>query len=428
MQPVIDLHAHPYLKINLYPYLANSFHAFTFNGGIWNPLTFEYQYVNLARSPVKLVLNAHYVVERGFLAEGMKAVARGFMWTVFPRQYRRMLQADPWDALCRQMDGLEKAIANTNRFAFGQAPRLKLVRSIAEYEALGAGEIGVAHSVEGPHVFGYDIDPGLSPADFWDRTRQRLHHLRDRGVCLLTVAHFWDQPFVPQVDSVEYKPRKQNGRIVRWRDDRLFAMKRAAWQWGDFHGLGEKLAREMFEIGMVIDLAHVQDHARWAIYDLAAEYRRPVVLSHVGLRRFYDMEYNASDDEIRRVHQLGGLIGLVFSKRLLVDPVDLYHADGRGVPTLVEHMRYVRDLVGDVSCLAIGTDFDGFTHPMRDCYHPAHLSRLHRAMQPHFTAEEIAAIFHGNAARVLRAVWGVAGARPAPAKKRASRPRRKASR
>jgi microsomal dipeptidase-like Zn-dependent dipeptidase len=415
MSRVIDLHAHPHMKISLFPFYANTFHALSYNGGVWNPLTFEYQYANLARSPVKLVLNNHYTVERGFLTQGLRPATRAFAWAVAPYFYHRVRTADPWQATIKQIEGLEKAVRNTNRFLPASWPRLRMVKAFADLDALGEKDIGVAHTIEGPHLFGYDLE-GMTPAAFWDRTKQRLHELRARGVAGIVLGHFWDQPFVPQVDSTEMIAKKRGGRLARGRDDLLFAMKRATWKWGENHGLGEKLVREMLEWGMLCDLSHVQEHARWAIYDLAEEYGRPAIVSHVGLREFHDIEYNVTDEELRRLHQIGGVVGLICSPRLMLDPLARPATKGRGIPTLVACMRHMRETTGDVSVIAIGTDFDGFTHPFRDCWNPAHLPRLEAAMRPHFSNAEIEAIFYGNACRALERGWGPRPAKPAAGK------------
>lgn len=425
MNRLIDLHAHPSLKMFLLPYLGYTFHAFTYTGNHWNPLGFRYKYHNVKRSPVKILFNTHYIVEEGFLRHGLKPQARALFTAAAPWSFRRVLKAStaPWESLLRQMDGLERSIRNTNLLVFGDNPRLRLISSAAEIDSLDEREIAVVHAVEGAHVFGYRVE-GENPEAFWEQTRQRLHHLRDRGVAALTLAHFWDQPFAPQTDATETVPKKKNGKVVAGRDDLLAEMKRADWRWGERYGLGEKLVREMFEIGIVCDLAHLQEHARWAVYDLAEEYHRPVLISHVGVKKWHDHEYNAGEDEIRRLHELGGVLGLIISGRLLLDPVRRHRSDNIGIPLLVEIMEYIRELTGDVSCIGIGSDFDGLTHPFRDCANPAHLSRLAQAMSRRFSDAEVDDILYGNARRVLKAGWGP---RPAPvaSEQKPARPKKK---
>ena len=405
MNRIIDLHAHPSLKIYYLPFLAETFHAVLPTGWRWNPFAFLYQYKNLKPSGLKVVLCAHYVVERGFLKHGIKPHSQAFLWATGGYFYWRMRQAEPWITLNKMMDTLERSAKNTNRWVLGPDPRLRIVRSFDELQKLSDREIALVHTIEGPHVFGEYPAPGLSAEAYWTRTRQRLDQLKERGVASITLGHFWQQPFAPQTDGTELIPKIKDQRVVVGRDDALFQMQRADWRWGGYDGLGEKLVRAMLEIGVIPDLAHVQEEARYAIYDLCAEYRRPVVLSHVGLRHFYPHEYNLSDAELKRVRQLGGVIGLVISKRLIVDPIRRYGAPAEGIADLVQNMLHIRKVVGDVSCIGLGTDFDGLTHPFQDCYHPGHLPRIVEAMKEHFDAREIEAITYGNAWRVLKNGW-----------------------
>ncbi len=424
MLRIADLHAHPSLKMYYLPFLRANFHAWVYNGPRWNPFAFQFQYRELSRSRLKLMLCAHYVIEQGFLKEGIRAFpGRAFFWAAGPYWYWRIRNRDPWRALNQMMDLLEDAVPNTNRRVRGDQPRLKMVRRFAETGQLAENEIGLVHAIEGAHALGYGPTKGQTLDDFWRQTKQRLDVLERRGVAMITVAHFWDNPFVPQTDGTEWMPKVRHGRVVAGRDDLLFHMKRATWPFGDARRLGEQLVRDLLERGIVVDLAHTQERAREAIYGLGEEYGRPIVVSHVGLQHFYRHEYNLSDAEIKRLHRHGGLIGLVLSKRLLVEPVKLHRDDGRGIPTLIENMLYVRDLVGDVSCLALGTDLDGLTHPFADCYGAGQLPRIAEAMKGYFNEEEIDAILFGNALRVLERGWG-----RRPGESRPAGPRGKTSR
>jgi microsomal dipeptidase-like Zn-dependent dipeptidase len=419
MLRMIDLHAHPYMKIFHLPHLANTFHAFTLTGSMWNPLGLRYQFRNLRRSPVKILCNTHYVVEKPFVLRGVKLPLQALLGALSPRRALKLATADPWKEVVRQMDGLEDAVRNTNRLSLPSWPKLRMVRSYGELSDLAENEIAMLHAIEGPHIFGYSIEPEMSPEAYWERTRDRLHYLYGRGMMMLTLGHFWDQPFTPQTDSCELIPKVENGRVVRGRDDLLVDMKRATWKWGGNHGLGEKLVREMFELGIIADLSHVQEHAREAIYDLADEYKRPVLLSHVGLKHFFDHEYNVGDAELKRIDATGGVIGLIFSTRLLLDPIKTYKTKISGVDLLVENMRYIRDLVGSVAPIAFGTDFDGMTHPFRDCYTPAHMDRVADGMTQYFTDDEIDAVFYGNAMRLFKNGWGERRLRAKKAARRA---------
>jgi microsomal dipeptidase-like Zn-dependent dipeptidase len=404
MTRLVDLHIHPTLKMHYLPYLRSNFHAWVYSGKFWNPLSFRTRYANLNKSPEKVMLCAHYVIEKNFVAKGIKWFGRAVSWAAAPWFYGPLRFADPWKTLLKMMDILEDAVPNTNRWVVGDGKRLRMVRSFAELADLEENEIAMVHAVEGAHALGYEPQKGEDMEAFWGRIEQRLEYLKKRGVALITLAHFWDNLFCPQTDGTEIIPKKRNGNLVAGRDDLIFQMKRAKWRWNDTNHLAEPFARKMLQLGMLIDVSHCQPHAREAIYDLCQEYDRPVVASHVGLRHFFDNEYNMSDDEIRRIHKLGGIIGLILSRRWLVDPLKR-PGTGDGIPDIVENMCYIRDLVGDVSCIGIGTDFDGLTDPFKDCETPDKLHRISDAMGAHFSDDEIDQIFFKNSYRVLEKGW-----------------------
>lgn len=406
MTRLLDLHVHPSLKMYYLPYLRNTFHAAVYSGKFWNPLSFRTRYGNLKKSPEKIMLCSHYVIERGFVAEGIRWFARSFSWIAAPWFYGRLRTANPWKTLLGMMDTLEKGIVNTNRWVMGDGVKLKLVREFSELENLAENEIAMIHSVEGSHPLGCGLKKGQSLDDFWDQTERRIDELKTRGVCLITPAHFWDNMFCPQTDGTEYIPKKKDDAVVATKDDLIFHMKRAKWSFDDPDHLGERFIRKLLDVGIIVDLSHCQEHARWAIYDLCEEYKRPVTASHTGLQHFFEHEYNLSDAEIKRIHQLGGVVGLILSRRWLVDPVKRYGTSGDGADDLVENMVYIRDLVGDVSCIGIGTDFDGLTDPFVDCCTPDKFDSITSAMSRHFNNEEIDQILFTNSLRLLKNGWG----------------------
>lgn len=401
---LFDLHAHPSLKMYYLPYLRSTLHATVYSGGHFNPLSFRTRYANLKDSPVRVIVNAHYVIEREFIRRGFRWLSKVISWTLVPGFMNRLVTADPWRTLIRMMDSLDESTENTNRWLLKGDRRVRVVSSFAQLQALPEGEIGLIHAVEGAHALGFP-EPGQSPEAYWDQTRERLGYLKRRGVCMFGLAHFFDNPFAPQTDATEIVPKLRDGRIVGAHDDMLVRMRRAEWTWEDKDHFAEAFARELLRLGILIDVSHVQEHGRDRIYDLCQEAGRPVVASHVGLQHFFAHEYNMRDAEVKRIHALGGVVGLILSKRWLVDPVDRHHAGNDGIPDLIQNMRYVADLTGDVDAIAIGTDFDGLTHPFAECFKPSQLGRIAHAMTRHFTDDQIDRILFRNAWRCFERGW-----------------------
>lgn len=401
---LFDLHAHPSLKMYYLPYLRSTLHATVYSGGHFNPLSFRTRYANLKDSPVRVVVNAHYVIEREFIRRGFRWLSKVISWALAPGFMQRLVTADPWRTLLRMMDYLDETTDNTNRWLLKRDRRVRVVSSFEQLQALPDNEIGLVHAIEGAHAMGFP-EPGQSPEAYWEQTRERLGYLKRRGVAMFGLAHFFDNPFAPQTDATEIVAKERNGRLVGTHDDMLVRMRRAEWTWGDAGHFAEAFVRELLRLGILVDVSHVQEHARDRIYDLCAEAARPVVASHVGLQRFFRHEYNMRDDEVKRIRTLGGVVGLILSKRWLVDPVDRHHAGNDGIPDLIDSMRHLRDLTGDVDVIGIGTDFDGLTHPFAECFKPNQLGRIAHAMGRHFSDDEIDRILFRNAWRCFERGW-----------------------
>lgn len=405
MPGLIDLHAHPTLKMYYLPHIW-SFRTTVPNGGFRNPFSFRTAYPHLCKGNVKVMLCTHYILERGFMRFGVRPWARVAQMIAWPIWYVPRITEDPWKTLIANMDLLEEQIEYVNKTLKPGEKRLRLVTAPDQIDTLADDEIGLVHTIEGAHVFGEAPDRDQTLDEYMERTRERLTILQSRGLALITLAHFWDNMFAPQTDGTELVPSKKRGRVVPVMDDLVVRMKRATWRWEDPEHLCEPFARELLERGILIDLAHTQEHARQEVYRLCEEYRRPVTMTHVGLQHFYPHEYNASDDEIRTIHRLGGVLGLIFSMRLLQHPVKLQGYVGGGLEFLAENVRYVKDLVGDVTCLGIGTDFDGLTDPFKDCYDSGMMGAVGDTLAKHFSDAEVEQVLYGNSLRLLKQGWG----------------------
>jgi len=401
---IFDLHAHPSLKMHYIPWFTRTLHALAYSGDHFNPFSFRTRYANLKDSPVKVIVNAHYPIEQAFLRD-FKTSFKAFAWIAGPVYYGWLRFADPWKTLNRMIRLLDDAENETNRWVFGKNEKhVKVCRRFSDITGLEENEIGFIHAMESSHPLGVP-SKGQGRDEFWEQTCGRLQSLKDRGVAMITLAHFYDNAFMPQVDGMEIVAGMRGGRLVTMRDGAIHRMQTSQWKWGDKDHFAEELVRELFRIGIVVDVTHSQEHARNKVYDIAEECDRPVVMSHVGLQHFYKNKYNATDKEILRIHELGGVIGLIFSRRWLVDPIDRYYSGNEGIHDLIENMLYMRDLCGDVNVIGIGTDFDGMTHPFADCFKPDQLDRIVHAMSRHFDEDEIDRILYGNSLRVFEKGW-----------------------
>src|SRR5436190_15791273 len=70
---------------------------------------------------------------------------------------------------------------------------------------------------------------------------------------------------------------------------------------------GRDVVRECERLGIIVDLAHINPQGFEDIIGLTS---KPLIVSHSNARRFYDIERNMSDDQIKAVGQRGGVIGV----------------------------------------------------------------------------------------------------------------------
>jgi membrane dipeptidase len=138
-----------------------------------------------------------------------------------------------------------------------------------------------------------------------------------------------------------------------------------------------------------------------------------LVVSHTNVRRYYDIERNISDEQIKMVGERGGVIGI---NAVLVSP----YKEEATIDRYIDHIEHVRDLIG-IDRVAIGFDFlefisrqwspaeqiefaHKFTHAhflpgLSNHSHSPALTR--RLIERGFQDEEIEGILFGNWMRIL---------------------------
>ena len=162
---------------------------------------------------------------------------------------------------------------------------------------------------------------------------------------------------------------------------------------------GERLVRRCNELGIVVDLSHLNEAGFW---DVARITRAPLVASHSGAHALCPAARNLTDEQLDAIGTTGGLVGIVFAIDFL--RADAVWSTDTPLSAIVAHARHVADRIG-VDHVALGSDFDGARIPdaLGDA---AGLPRLLDALRDDgFAAEEVERIAWGNWRRVLGASW-----------------------
>jgi membrane dipeptidase len=155
--------------------------------------------------------------------------------------------------------------------------RFALVRSPAEArQAVGSGRMALPLAMENGTPIGSDL--------------ANLRHFFDRGIRYLTLAHSAGN----QLSDSSFDATR------RW------------------HGLspfGRQVVKEMNRLGMMVDVSHLSDAAFDQVLEVS---RAPVIASHSSCRHFTPgFERNLSDEMIRRLAALGGLVQINFGSAFL---------------------------------------------------------------------------------------------------------------
>jgi membrane dipeptidase len=112
---------------------------------------------------------------------------------------------------------------------------------------------------------------------------------------------------------------------------------------------GREVVRECKNLGIMIDLAHISPAGFKDIFEMT---EKPLIVSHTNARRYFDLDRNLSDEQIKMVGERGGVIGI---NSVLVSP----NKDEATLDRYVDHIEHIRDLIG-IDGVAIGFDFFEF--------------------------------------------------------------------
>lgn len=160
---------------------------------------------------------------------------------------------------------------------------------------------------------------GIEGAHALDGRLENLDVLFDAGIRMMAPSHFFDTDIGGAAAGVAK---------------------------GGLTPLGREWLKAMESKRMIVDLAHASSRT---IEDVLALAKRPVVVSHTGVRGTCDNARNLSDAQLQGVARTGGLVGIGFFSTATC---------GDDASSIVRAIAYATRLVG-VEHVALGSDFDG---------------------------------------------------------------------
>jgi membrane dipeptidase len=174
---------------------------------------------------------------------------------------------------------------------------------------------------------------------------------------------------------------------------------------------GRDVVRECEELGVIIDLAHINPAGFEEILSITT---KPPVVSHTNVRRYYDIERNISDEQIKMIGKRRGVIGV---NCILVSPRE----EESTLDHYVDHIEHIAKLIG-IDSVGIGFDFFEFIyrqwpeskqkelaakfttpHFIPDLTNHSHTQSLtRRLIERGFSDADIEKILRGNWLRILK--------------------------
>ncbi len=245
--------------------------------------------------------------------------------------------------------------------------KVRVARSGADLDRVRDDEAGPLAAVL--HLEGAEaIDPGLEALDLWHEAGLR------------SVGPVWSRPnaFAHGVPFISPSTPDTGPGLT---------------------DAGRALVRRCGELGIMIDVSHLNEAGFWDVARLDAG---PIVATHSGVHALCPTSRNLLDSQLDAIGASGGLVGIVFAVPFL--RADFADDPNTPLSLIADHARYVADRIG-VAHVALGSDYDGATipAPLGDVAGTPKL--LDALAGAGFNEHELEQIAWDNWRRVLGAWW-----------------------
>ena len=378
---VADMHAHPTVKTFVLPPLfRRQFYKAHRPARTLAPFGMRCDLPSLMDGGVNLLVSSVYIPEWEFLRQCW------FMnlLSLLAPKFRSRVKKHPYRATLECIERFENREIYKARQKLGDVVEVAVDLENLD-RILGEGKIAILHAVEGAHILNYG-PPGWSDA-------RMIADLAEQGVCMLTLAHHYDNNVAPPVMGI---PRDYfSVRYLGCHRDVPDETQPLPDPPTRIRGILEA----MIQNRMIVDMTHSTPPARETIRSICNEHDWPVVLSHAGVRELASFAMNPGPEEIRAVAERGGVVGVIMMDYWLTGRLE-----GGSVEDVLATIQKLVDAGGD-DCVAIGSDYDGMTDPPDDLKEPAELPRLYDRMVQRFGPERTGKFLGLNFLRVLRRCW-----------------------
>ena len=164
-------------------------------------------------------------------------------------------------------------------------------------------------------------------------------------------------------------------------------------------GAGRALVRVCNQLGILVDLAHINERGFWDVANLSTA---PLVVTHAAAHALCPITRNLTDQQIDAIGATDGVIGVNFEVSAL--RADSHDDPDTPLTEIVRHIDYIAARIG-IDHVAFVSDFDGARMPaaLGDV---SGLPRLIATLSEHgYDEPALRKLTYQNWLRVLRATW-----------------------
>ena len=166
--------------------------------------------------------------------------------------------------------------------------------------------------------------------------------------------------------------------------------------------LGKKAVKKMQEKGMIVDVSHLNDKSFFDIMDITSA---PIIASHSNARALCNSMRNLTDEQLRAIRDVNGVIGYNSYKDFTDE-----NTDKQTLNRAVDHIKYIADKIG-IDHIGLGFDYNEY---FEDEEVPPAVKGLENASKSYdiiiklkeagFNNEEIEKIEYKNFHRIIKEI------------------------
>ena len=166
--------------------------------------------------------------------------------------------------------------------------------------------------------------------------------------------------------------------------------------------LGKKAVKKMQEKGMIVDVSHLNDKSFFDVIDITSA---PIIASHSNARALCGSMRNLTDEQLKAVRDVNGVIGYNSYKNFTDENIDK-----QTLNRAVDHIKYIADKIG-IDHIGLGFDYNEY---FEDEEVPPAVKGLENASKSYdiiiklkeagFNNEEIEKIEYKNFHRIIKEI------------------------